>query len=264
VGRVPEVYTGWRPRRGRGHELPRGAGRFDGWAFKLDQSGELLWEKTFGGTKKDRFDCVTVLSDGSLVISGDGTPEDREQLDAWIIKLSAEGELIWERHYGGEGRDEARFIDALSDGGFAVAGLTTSKGAGDEDAWILRLDAEGKLLWDTVVGGARLDRALELRELADGSIVFVGLTHEERDEFPDGLHACVAMQGGHGRRECLHCFDLPPSTEIYTCKFKRCRHEDTPGDAHSLTFSCFRRQKFLTAERTRRWMIDPINGAGRK
>jgi len=47
-------------------------------------------------------------------------------------------------------------------------------------------------------------------------------------------------------------------------KFKPCRRQNTPGDAHALTFSCFRRQPFLTAERTRRWMIDAINGAARR
>lgn len=159
----------------------RGAGDFDGWVFRLDPRGEVLWDKTFGGARKDRIDAVRALPDGGFVVSGETESAGDGPFDGWVIRFDAGGNVLWERTYGGAGRDEARFIDALSDGGFAVAGLTTSRGAGDEDAWIVRLDAAGEVVWEATVGGAALDRALELRETADGGIVAVGITHSRGD-----------------------------------------------------------------------------------
>ena len=159
----------------------RGEGDFDGWVFRLDPRGEVVWERTFGDARKNRLDAVKALPDGGFIVSGDTERAGDGPFDGWLIRLDADGNVLWERTYGGAGRDEARFVDALSDGGFAVAGLTTSRGAGDEDAWILRLDATGEVVWETTVGGAAADRALELRETADGGIIAVGITHSRGD-----------------------------------------------------------------------------------
>lgn len=166
----------------------RGEGETDGWVFRLDPSGEVLWDQTFGGARRDRIDAVSALPDGGFVVSGDTESAGDGPFDGWVIRLDADGDVLWERTYGGAGRDEARFIESLSDGGFAVAGLTTSRGAGDEDAWILRLDPAGEVVWEATVGGAAPDRALELRETADGGLVAVGITHSRGEsEDADGM-----------------------------------------------------------------------------
>jgi hypothetical protein len=175
----------------------RGEGDFDGWVFRLDPRGEIVWDRTFGGARKDRIDAVRALPDGGFIVSGDTESGGDGPFDGWVIRLDADGNAVWERTYGGTGRDEARFVDVLSDGGFAVAGLTTSRGAGDEDAWILRLDATGEVVWEATVGGAAADRALELRETADGGIIAVGITHSRGD--PEDADALALKLDREGR-----------------------------------------------------------------
>lgn len=174
----------------------QGHGDFDGWVLRLDPRGEVVWDRTFGGARRDRIDAVRALPDGGFIVSGDTESAGDGPFDGWVIRLDADGDVVWEKTYGGDGRDEARFIDSLSDGGFAVAGLTTSRGAADEDAWVLRLHSSGEVVWEATVGGAAADRALELRETADGGIVVVGITHSRGDpEDADALAFKLDREG---------------------------------------------------------------------
>jgi hypothetical protein len=66
-------------------------------------------------------------------------------LDAWVLRLDAAGSHVWERTFGGSGHDEALSVTVLPDGGLAVAGWTTAKGAGGADAWVIRLESDARL-----------------------------------------------------------------------------------------------------------------------
>ena len=84
--------------------------------------------------------------------------------------------ITWDKTYGGSNYDEARSIVELSGGGFAVAGHTYSKGAGGDDAWILRLDGSGNIVWDKTYGGSNHDRAYSIVELSGGGFAVAGYT----------------------------------------------------------------------------------------
>ena len=87
--------------------------------------------------------------------------------------------VVWDRTYGGAGGDWANSIVALADGGFAVAGMTKSKGAGGQDMWVLRLDEAGNVVWDHTYGGAEWDSANSIVALADGGLAVGGSTRSK-------------------------------------------------------------------------------------
>src|SRR2546422_11724697 len=86
---------------------------------------------------------VLFRSDGGFIVAGFTTSFGAGSADAWLLKLDSSGSIVWQKTYGGTGDDEAFSVRQTSDGGFIVAGVTFSFGAGGPDAWVLRLDGSG-------------------------------------------------------------------------------------------------------------------------
>lgn len=134
------------------------------------------FEKTFGGDRNDRAKAVVALPDGGFAIAADTGSKGAGEMDIWVLRLDREGRLLWDKTFGGVGWDEANDIVALPDGGFALVGSTDSRGSGGADAWVLRLDSSGGLLWDKTFGGSKDDQALSIVALPDGRLTVAGLT----------------------------------------------------------------------------------------
>jgi len=114
------------------------------WVLKLDGSGNVQWQKTYGGVVDDRVSvAVAPTSDGGYVVAGTTWSFGAGYGDVWVLKLNGSGDVVWQKTYGGPERDEARAVAPTSDGGYVVAGATRSFGAGYEDVWVLKLDADG-------------------------------------------------------------------------------------------------------------------------
>lgn len=105
----------------------------------------LTWEKTYGGSEDDWASSIIQTSDGCYIIAGETYSKGIGKSDAWILKLDNQGNLLWEKTYGGSNGDEAWIIIQTIDGGYALAGATSSKGAGEEDLWLIKLDENGNL-----------------------------------------------------------------------------------------------------------------------
>ena len=131
------------------------------------EAPKVLWEKTVIG----RANAIAVLPDGDLAVVGiTKKGVGRGRWDGWVRRFDDGGRLLWDKTFGGEGDDEAYAIAALPDGGLAVAGTTDPKGAGEVNAWVLRLDDGGRLLWEkTFVGKARA-----IAVLPDGGLAVAG------------------------------------------------------------------------------------------
>ena len=82
----------------------------------------------------------------------------------------------WSRTFGGTASEQAHAVANTADGGYIVAGETSSFGAGGIDAWLIKLDGGGNLQWEQTYGGTGTDRARSVRELAGGGYVFAGET----------------------------------------------------------------------------------------
>jgi len=154
----------------------KGAGRGDVRVAKLDKRGNLVWDKTFGGSENDEARSIIQTDDGGYVVAGFTVSEDTGDRDIWIIKLDKEGNKVWDRTFGGTSEDWANSIIQNKNGDYIVAGWTKSMGAGKTDVWIVKLDKRGNLIWDKTFGGSENDEAHSIIQTEDGGYAVVGWT----------------------------------------------------------------------------------------
>ncbi|NNC61868.1 MAG: hypothetical protein HKO11_06005, partial [Eudoraea sp.] len=161
-----------------------GVGEF--WGTKLNGNGELQWRKYFGGTNNDRAHAVVSAHDGGYVMAGFSESDDfdisdpKGSYDFWVVKIDSEGQFVWERSYGGSGIDIAQDIEKTEDGGYIITGSTISidgdvaASHGGSEIWVIKIDAEGNLLWERTFGGSDFEAAESIRPTADGGFVIAG------------------------------------------------------------------------------------------
>ncbi|RME64713.1 MAG: hypothetical protein D6778_07465, partial [Nitrospirae bacterium] len=112
------------------------------------------WVKTYGGTNYDKAYSVQETSDGGYIVAGWTQSFGAGYGDFLVLKLDADGNVQWQKTYGGADDDGASSIQQTSDGGYVVAGYTASFGAGGYDVWVIKLDANGNVQWQKIYGGA--------------------------------------------------------------------------------------------------------------
>jgi len=153
-----------------------GAGGFDFWLIKTDAAGNMLWNKTYGGTDYDWASPVVQTADGGYALAGATTSFGAGGFDFWLVKTDSTGNMLWNRTYGGTGDDKAFALGPTSDGGYALAGYTVSFGAGSYDFWLVKTDAAGDMLWNKTYGGTGDDEADSLVQTTDGGYALAGET----------------------------------------------------------------------------------------
>ncbi|MGD0626587.1 MAG: serine/threonine protein kinase, partial [Thermodesulfobacteriota bacterium] len=117
----------------------------DVFLLKLDANGGVVWQKTYGEINDDVAYSVQQTSDGGYIVAGKSSSFGNFFGDMWVLKVKSNGDIDWQKTYGGNDSNSANFIRQISDGGYVLAGETLSFGAGDADAWVLRLDANGNI-----------------------------------------------------------------------------------------------------------------------
>jgi hypothetical protein len=147
-----------------------GAGEWDIWIVKLDRLGSIEWQKTYGGRWKDTTSAEPIrqTTDGGYVVTGRTDSFGAGEGDVWVIKLSGDGEVEWEKTYGGGRNEHARSIRQTSDGGYVVAGYTRSFGAGEWDVWVLKLDGDGDVQCQRTFGGDDDEMTFSIEQTSGG------------------------------------------------------------------------------------------------
>ena len=148
----------------------------DVWILKLNSNGDIAWQKTYGGSFSDSANYIQQTSDGGYAIAAGTTSYGAGGVDILILKLDANGEMIWQKTYGGSGEDTARSIQQTSDGGYIVSGSTSSFGAGIYDVWILKLNSNGDVVWQKTYGGSSSEFALSAQQISDGGYIIAAYT----------------------------------------------------------------------------------------
>lgn len=138
--------------------------------MKLSNSGNLLWAKNFEGGNLGRSICQT--HDGGYVILGTHDYPLDPQL--YLIRTTATGDTVWTKTYGGPGVESAWCVIESSDGGFILSGGTRASIFSDDDAYILRIDSIGNLIWAWSYGEGGDDYASSVLEMTDGGVVAAG------------------------------------------------------------------------------------------
>ena len=154
----------------------KGAGRGDVRVAKLNKRGNLVWDKTFGGSENDEAHSIIQTNDGGYAVAGFTVLEDTGDRDFWVIKLDKDGNKVWDKTLGGTSEDWANSIIQNKNGDYIVAGWTKSMGAGKTDVWIVKLDKRGNLVWDKTFGGSENDEAHSIIQTDDGGYAVAGWT----------------------------------------------------------------------------------------
>ncbi|MDT0555416.1 hypothetical protein [Patiriisocius hiemis] len=170
----------------------------DFWLIKLDASGQMIWNRTYGGSEDERARSIFKTQDGGYVLAGQSRSSDGDVssnagfFDFWIVKVGSQGAIEWEKNYGFAGNDQAYDIFQTSDGGFFVSGIldvTASGGQGNSgrnsnrhaggDYWTLKLDASGELIWSRYFGGSFTDTSHDAVETDNGDFIIIGFSDSE-------------------------------------------------------------------------------------
>jgi uncharacterized delta-60 repeat protein len=156
---------------------PGGLSQFDVVLLKFTPTGTLVWRRAYSGSEiADARGGVTVALDGSVYVAGAiQASTQKVTVDALIVKFGPDGSLLWDRGWGGRSGDVGGGVAALPDGTVVLVGDSNSFGAGSDDAFVLRLSADGKGLDSNTWGGADIDHAEDAVIAPNGTIV-VGAT----------------------------------------------------------------------------------------
>jgi hypothetical protein len=161
----------------------------DYWIVKLNSTGVLQWQKTFGGSMDERAYSIQQTTDGGYVAGGYTKSTDGDvtgnhgDYDYWIVKLTSTGTLQWQKTLGGTSMDQNKTVQQTSDGGYITAGFTASVNGdvtvnhGFEDLWIVKLSSTGALQWQKSLGGSGVDQAYQIKQLSNGGYVVGGSSY---------------------------------------------------------------------------------------
>jgi len=179
-------------------DISHNNGQYDVWVVKVDWEGEIVWERTYGGSRSENGNGISLADDGGYIVaatatSTNGDVQCREGLPgeygtAWVLKLDSEGQLEWQKCYGGTHAESAGDIMQTTDGGYIFLGGTSS-GNGDidcfhgtpgdsntQDMWVVKLDEIGEIEWHRCLGGSNFDVPRFIRPMDDGGYLIGGNT----------------------------------------------------------------------------------------
>ncbi|WP_312351975.1 T9SS type A sorting domain-containing protein [Sphingobacterium multivorum] len=183
-----------------GNKTDDGNGDLDYFLWKMDEKGELDWQKSIGGSGADLLQSVRLTRDGGFILAGTSdSPKGEHKKDEgfgkedfWIIKLNAKGGEQWQRTIGGSGQELLQCVVPTSDGGYLLAGTSSSAksqkltagqpdpfgksetGFGNLDYWAVKLDSEGKIEWQKTFGGIYADHLRSAVQTRDGGYLLGG------------------------------------------------------------------------------------------
>jgi hypothetical protein len=170
-------------------ELNQGA--IDYWALKINDSGDIIWSKSFGSSATDIPYDVIETSDNAYVIAGYTSGYNGDvtanygNADYWVVKISTDGEIIWENSFGGSDTDIANAIIDNNSTGYFVFGVSMSNDGlisdskGQADFWLVSIDYSGNLLWEKSYGGTQADEGADITKLNSNEYILCGLSQSD-------------------------------------------------------------------------------------
>ncbi len=194
----------------------------DVYLVKTDANGNTLWTKTYGGNDYDRGFHVIQTNDNGYIIVGATKSFGAGMNDLYIIKTDAAGDTLWTRTVGGPESDGASFVQQTKDGGYIISGGVNSFGFGGSDAYLVKLNSAGNILWTRVFGGAKNDGAKCVRQTADGGFVVVGSS----ESFTTGQGYDVYLIKTNGSGDITVVKDI--ESEVYPKDFKLTQNYPNP------------------------------------
>ena len=190
-------------------------GHEDFWVVKIDNVGNIEWQKCLGGSSYDLAFSVQQTIDEGYIIAGitnsnDGNVSGNHgHEDFWVVKIDNVGDIQWQKCLGGSNNDDAISIQQTPDKGYIVAGLTYSNDGdvsgnhGDADSWLVKIDSTGNIQWQKCLGGSGYDDSWSAKHTAGRGYIAAGLTFSNDGD----------VNGNHGNGDVwVVKINSPPST----------------------------------------------------
>jgi len=163
-------------------------GSYDAWLFRLDDAGNLLWEKCLGGSLYDEGREIFVTPDENFAVMGFSNSNDGDvsgnhgSFDYWWALVGPDGTLLAQNCFGGSGYDHAYDLEMTDEGNFVALGVSYSNdgdvsgNAGNGDYWAVEFDRTGAILWERCFGGSGSDRGQTIKPdpSMEGQFLLVG------------------------------------------------------------------------------------------
>lgn len=146
----------------------------DCFLVKTNSNGDPQWTMTYGGGNEDSGFSVRQIQDGGYIFVGNTFSYGAGAMDVYLIKTDANGNETWSKTYGGTSSDEGKSVQQTQDGGYIIAGETSSFGEGSWDIWLIRTDAVGDTLWTKTFGGDREDYGYSVQQTTDLGYIIAG------------------------------------------------------------------------------------------
>ncbi len=162
---------------------------FEYCTIKLSSTGDLIWQKSYGGDWDDVPLSLQATSDSGCIIAGYSGSDNGDitaphgSTDGWVIKLDTKGGLEWQKCYGGSNSDAIESIQNTPDGGYVFAATTesadgdVSNNFGDRDYWVVKINSVGTIEWGKVLGGIKQDYADAIQVTSDGGFIVAGYSY---------------------------------------------------------------------------------------
>jgi len=151
------------------------SGYEDFYLVKTDENGLMQWNKTFGEFYDDIAYSSQQTNDGGYIVCGYKSSFGTGYEDFWLVKTDPNGNMAWNKTYGGENSDYAYFVQQTNDNGYIIAGSTYSSST-EFDVWIVRTDSSGNMQWNKTYGGLLDEEAYAIRQASDGGYIIAGFT----------------------------------------------------------------------------------------
>ena len=164
-------------------------GLTDSWIVKLDSVGNLEWQKCFGGSDDDSAHDILQTIEGGYIFTGTTKSNDGDvtgnhgKMDIWVVKLDIYSNVEWQKCFGGSEYDSGNSIDQTQDGGYLIGGFTNSNDGdifdnhGGYDYWVIKISNNGSLEWQKCLGGTNNDYGKNVKQTTDGAFVMTGNSH---------------------------------------------------------------------------------------
>ena len=181
------VMGGWSTSGIGGDRTEASYGGSDYWVVKIDASGNMIWDKTFGSANPDYLYAISEDSNGNFIlggtssgsISGHKTENTRGLTDYWVLKIDAAGNKIWDKTIGGDSWEWFHTLKMIENDQQLLVGISFSSASGERteanrghyDAWIVQLDSNGDLLWEKTVGTASNDQVYSIEPVEGGDFI---------------------------------------------------------------------------------------------
>ncbi|MEW6367065.1 MAG: CARDB domain-containing protein [Acidobacteriota bacterium] len=154
-----------------GYTMSYGAGDANLWCLLLGAYGNIIWQKTYGGTAPDFGSSCAVLPGGGYIVVGSTGSFGTGDQDLWCLRLDASGNLTWQKAFGGAGRDGGDWMELTSDNCFIVGGTSSSFASPNTQIWCLKIDLSGNIKWQMGYGNGIMGWVNSIQQTSDGGYI---------------------------------------------------------------------------------------------